>query len=331
MKRVLTGIKPTGMPHLGNLLGSIRPALELAEKTDAESFFFVADAHALTAHLAPEHVRDMTDEIAATWLVMGLDPQCVTLYRQSRIPQDFELFWILSCVTPKGLMNRAHAYKAVIAENATRGLEDQDVDVCMGLYNYPVLMSADILLFQAHQIPVGKDQMQHLEIARDVAGKFNQLYGETFILPEAVLQTGMESLVGIDGRKMSKSYGNVIPLFESTDVLRSLVFKIKTNSQRPEEPKDSEGCPLFNIYRHFASQEACAAIQKRYQAGIGWGEMKEILFETLDAYLSPKRLDYKELREDRPLLSRILEEGEERARAVAEKTMEGVRLKVGLR
>ncbi len=330
IKRVLTGVKPTGTPHLGNWVGGIRPALELASRPGTEALLFIADAHALTTLPSPEDVQKSVYEVAATWLALGLDPARVLFYRQSRIPEDFELFWILTCVTPKGLMNRAHAYKALAAETMEKTPEDPDRQILMGVYNYPILMAADILLFQAHQVPVGKDQLQHLEIARDLAGKFNQAYGETFVFPDPLIPTQAEPLVGLDGRKMSKSYGNTIPLFAPSEVLRALVFKIQTNSLPPEAPKDPDTCALFGIYRHFVEEAEIQAMRARYAAGIGWGEMKTVLFQTLEAVLAPKRALYQELIEDKKRLDKLLENGEDKARAIARETLKTVRTKVGL-
>ena len=323
-------MKPTGTPHLGNWVGGIRPALELSARPGTEALLFIADAHALTTLPSPEDVQKSVYEVAATWLALGLDPNRVIFYRQSRIPEDFELFWVLTCVTPKGLMNRAHAYKALAAENLSKASEDPDRNILMGVYNYPILMAADILLFQAHQVPVGKDQLQHLEIARDLAGKFNQAYEETFVLPEPLIPDQGEPLVGLDGRKMSKSYGNTIPLFAPPEILRSLIFKIQTNSLPPEAPKDPETCALFGIYRHFVSASDLEKMRARYAAGIGWGEMKALLFQTLDGLLAPKRALYQELIEDRQKLDLLLQEGENKARAIARETLKNVRTKVGL-
>lgn len=331
MKRVLTGIKPTGSPHLGNFVGMFRPALALAESPETEALYFIADSHALTILPPSEQLRQMTYEVAATWVAMGLDPSRVIFYRQSRIPEVFELFWILSCLTPKGLMNRAHAYKALMAEHQRQGKdEDQDAAILMGLYNYPILMAADILLFQTQVVPVGRDQLQHIEIARDLAGKFNQTYGDVLVVPEADIQDLGTPLTGLDGRKMSKSYGNTIPLFAPAPTLRSLVFKIKTNSLTPEEPKDPETCTLFSIYKNFALPEDVAYVRKRYATGIGWGEMKEIVYAVLEKTVAPKRTTYEELMTHTHLLDNMLEEGEGKARSIAQKTLSSVRSKIGV-
>jgi tryptophanyl-tRNA synthetase len=273
----------------------------------------------------------MTYDVAATWVALGLEPEKVIFYRQSRVPQVFELFWMLSCLAPKGLMNRAHAYKALVTENQNKAHTDPDSGVFMGLYNYPVLMAADILLFQTHQVPVGRDQLQHIEIARDLAVKFNQTYGDTFVVPEAVLQDkDALPLNGLDGRKMSKSYGNIIPLFAPADTLRSLVFKIKTNSLPPDAPKDPSTCTLFHIYASFAAPEDVVYVRERYATGIGWGEMKEMVWGILEKTIAPHRATYADLMAHPFMLDQLLEEGERRARALAEQTLSLVRAKVGV-
>lgn len=327
--RVLTGIKPTGMPHLGNFVGAICPALSLLEKKNFSGFLFIADAHALTTLPKPKELHQRIYEVAAAWIAMGLEPSDIVFYRQSRIPEIFELFWFLTCLCPKGLMNRAHAYKAIVAENEEKGLPDCEANVLMGVYNYPILMAADILLFQSHQVPVGRDQVQHIEIARDLAGKFNQTYGETFVLPEALIQKDREPLIGLDGRKMSKSYGNTIPLFCPSKTLKNLLMKIKTDSSRPEDRKDPDTCTLFSLYSHFAEPQDISYIRSRYATGIGWGEMKEILFEMLDKKLAPARIRYEELIQNTSLLDSFLEEGEEKARTLAQETMRRVRARIG--
>src|SRR5690554_1692033 len=252
---VLTGITTTGIPHLGNYAGAIRPAIESSNTGNAESFFFLADYHALIKCQEPERVHESALAVAATWLASGLDPDKVVFYRQSDIPEVAELSWILSCVAAKGLMNRAHAYKAVVQENVEANAADPDKGVTMGLFSYPVLMAADILMFNATHVPVGKDQLQHLEMTRDIGQRFNHLFGETFVMPEAVVDESTMVLKGLDGRKMSKSYNNTIPLFESETKLRKLIMKIKTNSLEPGEPKDPDTCTLFGIYSAFAKPD----------------------------------------------------------------------------
>jgi len=329
VRRVLTGIKPTGLLHLGNFVGAIKPALSLAQLPDVHAFYFIADFHALTSPLDPGALGSQTYAIAAAWLAMGLDPERTVFYRQSRVPEVLELYWILACLTPKGLMNRAHAYKAALTQALERG-QDGESGVLMGLFNYPILMAADILLYKAHEVPVGRDQIQHLEITRDLGVKFNLTYGAaTLVIPEAVQKEDVPLLTGLDGRKMSKSYHNTIPLFCPPEVLRSLVFKIKTNSLPPQAPKDPEGCTLFQIYRAFATPAQITAMETRYAEGIGWGEMKEIVFITLNETLSPARAHYDALMADTAQLEAVLGAGEEKARLVAQKTLNEVRATVG--
>ena len=331
MKRFLTGVKPTGIPHLGNYIGAMKPILSLAEQPDAELFCFIPDAHALTTPSPLENLKDMSYTLAATWLALGLNSEKVHLYRQSQVPEVFELTWVLTCLTPKGLMNRAHAYKAARQENDDNGLRgaDADIGILMGVYVYPILMAADILLFQASHVPVGRDQVQHVEMARDIAIKFNQTYGEAFILPEAMIQTQSSILKGLDGRKMSKSYGNTIPLFLEKEALLKHVRRIKTNSQEPGEPKDTEACTLFQIYEALAPSEDVDALRKRYQEGIGWGEAKAHLFEFLEAHFKDARERFIHYRNTIPELEALLKKGEARVRTIARETMGVVRQCIG--
>ncbi|CAL1240062.1 tryptophan--tRNA ligase [Candidatus Methylocalor cossyra] len=328
---VLTGITTTGTPHLGNYVGAIRPAIEASRRHDVAPFYFLADYHALIKCQDPERVRQSTLEIAATWLALGLDTENAVFYRQSDIPEITELAWILSCVTAKGLMNRAHAYKAAVQANEESGEADPDKGVTMGLFNYPILMAADILLFNAQQVPVGKDQIQHLEMARDIAGRFNHLYGEHFVLPEAVVSEETATLAGLDGRKMSKSYDNTIPIFLPDKQLRKLILKIKTNSLEPGVPKDPDTCTLYGIYRAFASKEETAAIRRRYQEGIAWGEMKNILFEYLNNHFRAARERYYALLESPEKIEAVLQEGAARAREHSVPFMKKIRSSVGIR
>ncbi|PPC75486.1 tryptophan--tRNA ligase [Pokkaliibacter plantistimulans] len=327
---VLTGITTTGTPHLGNYVGAIRPAIEASRNPDVSSFYFLADFHALIKCDEPARVYRSRQEIAATWLAMGLDPQVATFYRQSDIPEITELTWILTCLTAKGLMNRAHAYKASVDANQAAGNPDLDDGITMGLFSYPVLMAADILMFNANQVPVGKDQVQHIEMARDIAGRFNHTYAPLFTLPEAVVGEEGAVLSGLDGRKMSKSYNNTIPLFVEPDELRKLIYQIKTDSRMPGEPKDTEGSSLFEIYSAFADRQQRDAMAARFAAGDGWGELKEQLFEFLDAQLTAPRAEYKRLMADQGYLEQILRHGAEKARAYATPLMDEVRRAVGL-
>ncbi len=330
MEITLTGITTTGTPHLGNYVGAIRPAVRASREPGVESFYFLADYHALIKCDEPRRIERSRLEIAATWLACGLDPERVTFYRQTDIPEIPELTWLLTCVTAKGLMNRAHAYKAMLDKNAATGA-DPDSDVTAGLFMYPVLMAADILLFNAHQVPVGRDQIQHIEMARDIASSFNHLYGEHFVLPEAVVDENAAVLVGLDGRKMSKSYGNTIPLFEPEKALRKLIMRIKTNSLPPEAPKDPDTCTLFQIYQAFATSEESAAMRARYAQGIGWGEMKQILFEYLNSRLSEPRQRYRELLEKPDYVEQVLKQGAARAREYSAPFLQELRRAVGIR
>ena len=331
MEITLTGITTTGTPHLGNYVGAILPAIEASHRKDVQSFYFLADYHALVKCHDPAVVHRSRLEVAATWLALGLDVENVIFYAQTDIPEILELTWMLTCVTAKGLMNRAHAYKAAVADNVADPDKDPDKGVFMGLFCYPILMAADILMFKANKIPVGKDQVQHLEMARDIAARFNHLYGEHFVLPEAVVDEKTAVLVGLDGRKMSKSYGNTIPLFEPEKTLRKLIMRIKTNSLPPEAPKDPDTCTLFQIYRAFAGVEEAAAVRERYAQGIGWGEMKQMLFEYLNARLSEPRQRYRELLEQPDHIEQILKRGAARAREYSVPFLQQLRRVVGIR
>ncbi len=324
--RILTGITPSGTPHIGNYIGAIKPSV--ASQT-GNSLYFIADYHSLVKLQDPKVRQQYIYEIAASWLALGLDPSKTIFYRQSGVPEITELAWILSTVAGKGLLNRAHAYKDVVAKNMQENL-DPDAGISMGLFCYPVLMSADILAFNAHQVPVGKDQVQHIEIARDIAARFNHIYGEVFVLPAAQVDEQSHTLPGLDGRKMSKSYGNTIPLFAPSKQLRKSVMQIVTNSQLPEEPKDPTGCTVFQLYRAFATPEQVAALAQRYATGIGWGEAKQQLFELLDALLTEPRQQYDALMADTRQIDLILQQGAERARAVARPILQQVRQAVGL-
>jgi tryptophanyl-tRNA synthetase len=328
---LLTGITTTGTPHLGNYVGAIRPAIEASRRDDARSFYFLADYHALVKNRDPEKVRQSSLEVAATWLALGLDTERSIFYRQSDIPEILELNWILTTVTAKGLMNRAHAYKAAVQANQDAGDADPDKGVTMGLFCYPILMAADILMFGAHKVPVGRDQKQHVEMARDIAQRFNHLYGETFVLPEAVIDDNTAVLTGLDGRKMSKSYGNTIPVFAPASQLRKLIMRIKTNSLEPGVPKDTEGSTLFDIYRAFATPAETAVMRERFAAGIGWGDLKKELFEYLEAHLGGPRAEYERLMADPGHVERVLRAGAERARAEATPFLARIRAAVGIR
>ena len=330
-QRVLTGITTTGTPHLGNYLGALKPAVAASQQVDTDSFYFLADYHALIKCQDPQTVHRSGREIAAIWLALGLDTDKATFYRQSDIPEIPQLAWFLTCMTAKGMMNRAHAYKASVDENQRQSSADLDQGISMGLYSYPILMAADILMFNAHHIPVGKDQIQHIEMCRDIAMRFNHTYGEHFVLPEAMVDEGeAKVLSGLDGRKMSKSYGNIIPLFAPADDLKKLIFQITTNSLQPGEVKDPDTCTLFEIYSAFASQEETLMIRKAYANGIGWGEMKGQLFEYLNDYLSPARKRYDEIITDPAYIESELQKGATKARAQSEPFMQQLRSAVGI-
>ncbi|MDQ5911716.1 MAG: tryptophanyl-tRNA synthetase [Pseudomonadota bacterium] len=331
MEITLTGITTTGAPHLGNYVGAIQPAIEASRRKDVQSFYFLADYHALVKCQDPALVHRSRLEVAATWLALGLDVENVIFYAQTDIPEILELTWMLTCVTAKGLMNRAHAYKAAVAENMADPDKDPDKGVTMGLFSYPILMAADILMFKANKVPVGKDQIQHLEMARDIAARFNYLYGDHFPLPEAVVDEKTAVLVGLDGRKMSKSYGNTIPLFEPEKALRKLIMRIKTNSLPPEAPKDPETCILFQIYQAFATVEEATALRERYAQGIAWGEMKQLLFEYLNVRLSEPRQHYHELLKAPDHIEQILKRGAIRAREYSVPFLQELRRSVGIR
>ncbi|HMT63462.1 MAG TPA: tryptophan--tRNA ligase [Ottowia sp.] len=329
-RRVLTGITTSGTPHLGNYVGAIRPAVRASRQPGVQSFYFLADYHALIKCDDPARVQRSTLEIAASWLAAGLDPEHVTFYRQSDIPEIPELTWLLTCVTGKGLLNRAHAYKAMLDKNAAAGA-DPDSDVTAGLFMYPVLMAADILMFKAHQVPVGRDQIQHIEMARDIAASFNHLYGEHLVPPEALIDEHVALLPGLDGRKMSKSYDNVIALFGPREQLRRQIMSIVTDSRAPGEPKDTEGSALYAIYRAFADDAEAADFARAFADGIGWGDAKQRLFERIDAEMGPMRERYQHLMAHPGEVETLLRRGADKARALATPLMRELRQAVGLR
>jgi len=304
----LTGITTSGTPHLGNYVGAIRPAVEASHNHEHDGFYFLADYHALIKNQDPQGLRQSRQEIAAAWLALG----------------------ILTCLTAKGLMNRAHAYKGVVQENTESGASDPDKGITMGLFSYPILMSADILMFKATHVPVGRDQIQHLEMARDIAQRFNHHYGEHLVLPQVVVEDRASVLQGLDGRKMSKSYGNTIPLFESSKKLRKAIMKIKTNSQEPGEPKDPDGNTVFDIYRAFASDAQCEALRVAYADGIAWGEAKQQLFELVDKALSEPRERYDELMANPERVDAVLAQGAEKAREISRPFLARLRNAVGV-
>ena len=329
-QRFLTGITTTGTPHLGNFVGSIRPSVAASRLPGVQSFYFLADYHALIKCGDPARIQRSTLEIAASWLAAGLDPERVAFYRQSDVPEIPELTWLLTCVTGKGVLNRAHAYKASRDKNEAAG-NDPDADVTAGLFMYPVLMGADILMFKAHKVPVGRDQIQHIEMARDMAQRFNHLYGDHLVLPEAQVEESVALLPGLDGRKMSKSYDNTIPLFTPREQLRKLIAGIVTDSRAPGEAKDTEGSALFQIFQAFASELETAALRQAYADGIGWGDAKQMLFERIDQEVAPMRQRYQALIDHPQEIEKLLQAGAEKARAVATPFMGELRRAVGLR
>ena len=329
-KRFLTGITPSGTPHLGNYVGAIRPSVQASLRADVQNFYFLADYHALIKVDDPARIQRSTMEIAASWLASGLDHERVTFYRQSDIPEIAELTWLLTCVTSKGLLNRAHAYKAAVDQN-TAAQQEPDAEISAGLFMYPVLMAADILMFKAHQVPVGRDQVQHIEMARDIAQRFNHLYGEHLTLPQALIEDNVATLPGLDGRKMSKSYDNHIPLFAPRQQLKKLVAGILTDSRAPGEPKETEGSALFQIYQAFASAEETAALRQAYLDGIGWADAKQVLFERIDREMAPMRERYTALMAAPDKMEEILRAGAAKARKLATPFTAELRHAVGLR
>lgn len=332
--RVLTAVTPSGTLHLGNYVGAIRPAIQKSRAEGTESFYFLSDYHALIKTSDPDRVEKSRIQIAATWLACGLDPKRVHFYRQSDLPETLELNWILNCVTSKGLMNRAHAYKAKVEANEAAG-EDPDNNVTMGLFCYPILMAADILIFKANFIPVGRDQIQHIEMCRDIATRFNQMYGngeEIFPLPEALIDEDTAILPGLDGRKMSKSYDNVIPLFEGGEkALREAIMKIVTDSKLPGEPKDPDSTSLTALYDAFATHEERNEFRRKLQEGLSWGEAKVIVFEKINSEIGPMRERYEAYMQEPEKVEAILREGVERIRPMARALVDRCRNAVGLR
>ena len=328
-KRILTGITTTGTPHLGNYVGAIRPAIE-STKEHSDTFFFLADLHALIKCHEPEKIQQSTKEIAATWLALGLDPERSIFYRQSDIPQIPELCWFLNCMAAKGLMNRAHAYKASVQKNEEEG-EDSDFGITMGLFGYPVLMAADILMFNANTVPVGKDQIQHVEMARDIAARFNHNFKSVFSLPEAKVDDSVAVLQGLDGRKMSKSYNNTIPLFLTEKQLKKHINKIKTNLLEPGESKDPDSSTVFQIWQAFASEHQTKDMRGQFEEGIAWGEAKKQLFELINAEIGEARERYNDLMEKPKMIEEVLQAGAEKARIHSSEVLRQVRDAVGIR
>ena len=326
----LTGITTSGTPHLGNYVGAIRPAVESSRNPDLTSYYFLADYHSLIKNHDPKMRKQSALEIAAAWIALGLDYKNCVFYRQSDIPEIPELTWILTCLTAKGLMNRAHAYKAAVQDNEKNGNKDADKGVTMGLFSYPVLMAADILMFNARKVPVGKDQIQHLEMTRDIAARFNHLYKKLFILPEVVVDETSAVLSGLDGRKMSKSYNNFIPLFDTEKRFRKMIMKVQTNSLGPDEPKDPDTCTLFSIFQAFASESETKALAERYRAGIAWGTAKQELFEYINEILKDPRETYNELIQNPGDIESILQQGAVKAREFSAPFLDKIKKSIGI-
>ena len=325
-KRILTGITTTGTPHIGNYIGAIKPALELAQETD-ESFFFLADYHSIIKNQNRDDISMSVRNVALAWLASGLDTNKSYFYRQSDVPEILELNWILNCLTAKGLMNRAHAYKAAVAENKN----DPDKGINMGLFSYPVLMAADILMFDSTHVPVGADQIQHLEMTRDIAMRFNHIYKDLLTIPEPIIHDQDRVVLGQDGRKMSKSYGNVIPLLESEQNLKKAILKITTNSLEPGEPKDYKSCTVFELFTHFGTSEQISELKQAYINGISWGDAKETLFNIINTKLSPIREKHDELIQNKDFLNDVLSDGANKVRSLAKNKISKIKDTIGIK
>ena len=329
-KTILTGITTTGRPHLGNYAGAIRPAIEASFKEGIQSFYFLADYHSLVKNKDPKEVKKSCMEVAATWLALGLDPNKTCFYRQSDIPEIPELMWILSTFTAKGLMNRAHAYKSAVQLNEASGGSDPDKAISMALFSYPILMAADILIFKATDVPVGQDQKQHMEMVRDVAQRFNHHYGDIFVVPKAVISKESSILPGLDGRKMSKSYNNSIPLFLDSKKLKKLIMKIKTNSLGPSEPKSTEECALFDIYQAISKPEESLLFKAKLEQGMAWSDAKEELFVYIEELFTKPKEEYLKLIEDQAYLESLLSIGAEKARDISSSYLKEIKVAVGI-
>lgn len=330
LKTVLTGVRATGTPHIGNYIGAIKPALELAKNT-RQSFLFIADYNALNSVQEINNLKQDTNAVAATWIVLGLDPAKTIFYRQSDIPEIFEIETILNAVTPKGLIDRAHSYKARVDKNLAEG-HDADLNINMGIYTYPILMASDILTMQADLIPVGKDQIQHVEFARDIAGYFNKAFKNILKLPEhSVEKSDGATLTGLDGRKMSKSYNNHIPVFMESTARRKLVMKIISDSKLPEEPKNPDESVIFQLYSHFAAPDEILEMRNAFtNGGMGYGAAKQLLFEVLERNFAEKTLEYNDLLAHPEKIRAFLKQGAEQARIVSRQTLKTIREAVGV-
>ena len=331
-QRILTGITTSGSPHIGNYVGAIRPAIEASKISSNLSFYFLADYHALIKCQDPKAVHQSTFEIAASWLALGLKPEDVVFYRQSDIPQIPELCWMLNCVCAKGLMNRAHAYKAAVDDNKLKN-EDPDFGISMGLFSYPVLMAADILLFNANKVPVGRDQIQHVEMARDIGQRFNHLFAKKqplLTLPEYQVDDDVAVLQGLDGRKMSKSYGNTIPLFSTEKQLQKHINRIKTNLLEPGQAKDPDSSTVFQIWTAFANQQQQSEMREAFAGGIAWGEAKKQLFTLINDDIGEARERYFQLMDSPGYVEDVLQAGAVKARSYSEPLMAKARAAMGI-
>lgn len=322
-KIVLTGIKPTGTPHVGNYVGALKPLI--AQSQTQKTFMFIADLHALNLIHDATQIKQHTYEITAMLVALGLNLDNAILFRQSDIDEIYQLNTLLTNVTPKGLMNRAHSYKAAMDKNIANG-DDVDAGINMGLYTYPILMTADILLYNSDIVPVGADQKQHVEFARDIAGYFNHIYGETFKLPTPVIGRDTGLIPGLDGRKMSKSYDNTIPLMAPEKELKKKIMRIITDSKTPEEAKNPDESTIYQLYKHFASETEVAEFAEMFRrGGMGYGTAKTILFEKVNAVLSAPRTEYERLMANTDEIEQILKRGAERAKPVAMETLARVK------
>lgn len=321
MARILTGIQSSGRPHLGNLLGAIIPAIELSKNPKNESFFFIADLHSLTTIKDQQERVENTRAVAAAWLAFGFDTEKNVFYRQSKIPEVTELTWYFNCFTPYPMLANAHSFK---------DKADRLADVNAGLFIYPVLMASDILMYDANFVPVGKDQKQHLEMTRDIASSFNHQYGETFVVPEAIIDDKVMTIPGTDGKKMSKSYNNIIDIFLPDKKLRKNIMKIVTDSTPMEEPKNPDTCNVFNIYKLLASEDQSKAMRAKYEGGnYGYGQAKQALFELIIAKYKNERAAFNHYMENTELLEKELQKGEEKARKIGHEVLGRVKEKLG--
>lgn len=327
---VITGITPSGSPHLGNYIGAINPGLNLVKKSNVKSYFFIADYHSLINIQDRELRKKYVYEVASTWLACGLETKEVIFYKQSDISEILELYWIISSITAKGLLNRNHAYKAYVEKNVANKIKDIDSNISMGLFNYPILMAADILIFDSTLVPIGVDQVQHIEITRDIAHRFNYIYKkDIFVLPK-YLTLSKATVRGLDGKKMSKSYNNTIPLFTSSKILYQKIMKVITNSQSSNEPKETQNCTLFELYRNFASSNDINELKKMYEIGTGWKDIKQIVFEKINMTLNPMREKYEYFISNPKIVDSYLEIGASKAKILAQKKLMAIKETIGI-